>query len=200
MRWIWIDRVVELVPRDRIVSIKHISLAEEHLHDHFARHHEAAPNATGGWWQPDDLAPNSSATLIDCEAAKPIMPASLIIEGMAQTAGILVGHASSFNDKPVLAKISKAEIHLDPTPGQTIRHTATAQRLDRAGAAIYGTVEILTINRDGTTTAHHAADIDLMFSNLDQNMGGHVFPEHNFVFSETFKTLLQLSGVEAPRG
>ena len=36
MRWLWIDRIVELVPRQRLVAIKHISLAEDHLHDHFA--------------------------------------------------------------------------------------------------------------------------------------------------------------------
>ena len=35
MRWMWIDRIIELVPRQRLVAIKHISLAEEHLHDHF---------------------------------------------------------------------------------------------------------------------------------------------------------------------
>ena len=36
MRWMWIDRVVELQPGKRLVAIKNVSLAEEHLHDHFA--------------------------------------------------------------------------------------------------------------------------------------------------------------------
>ncbi|MCH8854053.1 MAG: beta-hydroxyacyl-ACP dehydratase, partial [Planctomycetes bacterium] len=35
--------------------------------------------------------------LHDLYPAYPIMPASLIIEGMAQTAGILVGQARNFN-------------------------------------------------------------------------------------------------------
>ncbi|MHC4652492.1 MAG: hotdog family protein, partial [Planctomycetota bacterium] len=61
----WIDRIVELDPGQRLVAIKNVSLAEEHLHDHFP--------AQG-----------------DREAL-PVMPASLMIEGMAQTAGILVG-------------------------------------------------------------------------------------------------------------
>ena len=78
MRWIWIDRVVELVPRERLVAIKNVSLAEDHLHDHFA--------AEGS------------------RPAMPVMPASLIIEGMAQTAGILVGHAEGFREKVILAK------------------------------------------------------------------------------------------------
>lgn len=197
MRWIWLDRVIELVPRERIVSIKHISLAEEHMHDHFSMHHEVVRDAAGGWWQPSAETLSPSATLIDCHAATPIMPASLIIEGMAQTAGILVGHSTGFQEKPVLAKISKAEINLDATAGQTIRHTATVERLDRAGASIAGVVEILTMEHDGTAGVHRAGEISLMFSYLDQNMGGHVFPEHNFVFSETFKTLLHLSGVDA---
>ncbi|PHQ81787.1 MAG: beta-hydroxyacyl-ACP dehydratase, partial [Phycisphaera sp.] len=73
MRWMWIDRVIELVPGQKMVAVKNISLAEEHLHDHFP------------------------AT--DAQPALPVMPASLMIEGMAQTAGVLVGHAESFKEK-----------------------------------------------------------------------------------------------------
>ncbi len=35
MRWMWIDRIVELAPGERLVAVKNVSLAEEHLHDHF---------------------------------------------------------------------------------------------------------------------------------------------------------------------
>ena len=35
MRWIWIDKFVEFESGKRAVSIKNVSLAEEHLHDHF---------------------------------------------------------------------------------------------------------------------------------------------------------------------
>jgi 3-hydroxyacyl-[acyl-carrier-protein] dehydratase len=45
------------------------------------------------------------------------MPASLIIEGMAQTGGILVGEARNFEEKVVLAKIPKAEFYgASPVP------------------------------------------------------------------------------------
>src|SRR5262249_23305684 len=37
----------------------------------------------------------------------PVMPASLIIEGLAQTGGILVGEADGFAQKVVLAKIPR---------------------------------------------------------------------------------------------
>ena len=35
MRWMWIDKIVEFHDRERLVAIKNVSLAEEHLHDHF---------------------------------------------------------------------------------------------------------------------------------------------------------------------
>jgi hypothetical protein len=41
------------------------------------------------------------------------------------------------------------------------------------------------------------AEIDIMFSHIDQNMSGLDFPEENFVFTEDFKALLhsyQLTG------
>ena len=40
--------------------------------------------------------------------------------------------------------------------------------------------------------------IDLMFSNIDQNISGLEFPSHNFVFGESFKTLLRMSGIQIP--
>jgi len=171
MRWMWIDRIVELVPRERMVAIKNISLAEEHLHDHFA----ADPAR--------DL------------AALPVMPFSLIIEGMAQTAGVLVGHANSFREKVILAKVSKAEIDFDPVPGQTLRYTATIDRLDETGAATLGTIEVIDHQ---THTTQQIGAIDLMFSHIDKNMGGLPFPKHNFVFGEAFKTLIRTSGYEIP--
>jgi len=35
MRWIWIDKFVEFESGKRAVAVKNVSLAEEHLHDHF---------------------------------------------------------------------------------------------------------------------------------------------------------------------
>ncbi len=35
------------------------------------------------------------------------------------------------------------------------------------------------------------ADIDLMFSHIDQNLAGKEFPKENFVFTDMFKSLLQ---------
>lgn len=168
MRWMWIDRVIELVPRERLVAIKHVSLAEEHLHDHFAAEGDAP--------------------------ALPVMPASLIIEGMAQSAGILVGHAEGFREKVILAKVSKAELSEDATPGCTLRYTATIQHMDSAGASTQGLVELIEPAM-GPLVPRAIGSIELMFSHLDNNISGMRFPEHNFVFGESFKTLLRTSGV-----
>lgn len=171
MRWMWIDRIVELVPRERLVAIKHVSLAEDHLADHFA-----ADAARG-------------------LPAAPVMPASLIIEGMAQTAGILVGHAGGFAEKVILAKIGRAELEREATPGETLRYTATMRQLDALGAATEGLVELLPADR--AAPAQAIGRIDLMFSHIDRNMAGVEFPAHNFVFGESFRTLLRSSGVAA---
>ena len=50
----------------------------------------------------------------------PIVPHSLIIEGMAQTAGILVGEARNFSEKVILAKIGRATFHRLVRPGDTL--------------------------------------------------------------------------------
>jgi 3-hydroxyacyl-[acyl-carrier-protein] dehydratase len=174
MRWMWIDRVIELRPREKLVAVKNVSLAEEHLHDHFA-----ADPARG-------------------LKAAPIMPMSLILEGMAQTAGILVGHAEDFREKVILAKINRAELTRDATPGCTLRYTAIIERMDAIGASTKGTVELFDHAHSDRGWQSIGA-IDLMFSHLDQNQGGAAgFPEHNFVFGEGFKTLLRTSGVAIP--
>ena len=39
----------------------------------------------------------------------PLMPTSLIIEGLAQTGGLLVGEHNAFKERVVLAKLGKAQ-------------------------------------------------------------------------------------------
>jgi len=52
------------------------------------------------------------------------MPHSLIVEGMAQTAGILVGEASNFSEKVILAKIGRRHVPPLVRPGETIVYSA----------------------------------------------------------------------------
>ena len=65
----------------------------------------------------------------------PCMPSSLMIEGMAQTAGILVGAISNFERRVILAKIARAEFQADAFPGDQIRYSATLERMADAGAS-----------------------------------------------------------------
>src|SRR5271154_1176433 len=70
--------------------------------------------------------------LHDLYPAYPIVPHSLIIEGMAQTAGILVGEARNFAEKVILAKIGRATFHRLVRPGDTIAYQAKIEQLSDA--------------------------------------------------------------------
>ncbi|MBL8878777.1 MAG: beta-hydroxyacyl-ACP dehydratase [Phycisphaerales bacterium] len=150
MRWIWFDRFEEFQPGRMAVAVKNVTLAEDHLHDHF----------------PDF----------------PVMPASLMIEGMAQTAGILVGEARNFSEKVILAKIKRAVFHEAVRPGSKIRYEATIEQLTDSAASTVGRV---------FCDEREIGQVDLVFSHIDQNMSGLRFPEENFVFTEEFMGLLR---------
>src|SRR5271154_1219240 len=130
-----------------------------------------------------EFTPRTSATAVknvtlaeehlhDLYPAFPIMPHSLIVEGMAQTAGILVGEARDFAEKVILAKIGRATFHRLVRPGDTLHYQANIEQLSDEGAAIRGKV---------TAGTELVAEIELMFSHIDKNLAGLEFPEHNFV-------------------
>ena len=140
-----------------------------------------------------EFTPRTSATAVknvslaeehlhDLYPAFPIVPHSLIVEGMAQTAGILVGEARNFEEKVILAKVGKATFHRLVRPGDTIVFSAKIEQLNEQGASIAGKV---------TAAGELVAEIELMFSHIDQNLAGLEFPEHNFVFTEQFTELLK---------
>ena len=144
MRWIWIDKFLEFESGKRAVALKNVTLAEEHLHDHFP--------------------------------GFPVMPESLMIEAMAQTAGILVGEAKKFDEKVILAKVKKAVFYHYVKPGDSLRLEAKIETIAPEAASTSG-----KIKRAGTLIA----EIDLLFSHIDQNLAGKEFPEENFVFADT---------------
>src|SRR5437879_12055662 len=80
--------------------------------------------------------------LHDLYPAFPIVPHTLIIEGMAQTAGILVGEARNFAEKVILAKIGKASFHRLVRPGETITFSAHIDQLNEEGSSISGTANV----------------------------------------------------------
>lgn len=161
MRWMWIDSVVAFEAGRRMVAVKNVSMAEDHLHQHFP--------------------------------GRPMMPASLMIEGFAQTAGVLVGATEGFREKVILAKITSATIDRDVIPGQCIRYDATIERIVAGGATTKGTIERLDHRRPQWEMI---GAVEMMFSHIDQNRAGAVFPEENFVFGENFRTMLKASGLD----
>src|SRR3954469_25187839 len=80
--------------------------------------------------------------LHDLYPSFPIVPHSLIVEGMAQTAGMLVGEARNFEEKVILAKIGRATFHRLVRPGDTIVYRATIDQLNEQGASISGKVTV----------------------------------------------------------
>jgi 3-hydroxyacyl-[acyl-carrier-protein] dehydratase len=150
MRWIWIDKFVEFHSGQRAVAIKNVTLAEEHLHDHFP--------------------------------GFPVMPETLCIEAMAQTAGILVGEAKNFEEKVILAKVKKAVFFDYVKPGDTIKLEAKIESIADEAASTTGKI---------SCGDKLVAEIDLMFSHIDKNLAGKEFPQENFVFTDTFKSLMR---------
>lgn len=152
MRWIWIDRFLELESGSHARAIKNVTLAEEHLHDHFP--------------------------------GFPVMPGSLMLEGMAQTGGILLGEKNQFRHIVILAKVPNLVFHSWACPGDTLVYSAKLVDARDEG----GTVEC---------TAHVGdrlvAEAEIMFAHLDQSnpeLGG--IDQKNFVFSMNLMSVMDV--------
>jgi 3-hydroxyacyl-[acyl-carrier-protein] dehydratase len=147
MRWYWIDRFIEFESGRYAKAIKNISLAEDHLHDHF-------PNF-------------------------PLMPNSLVIEGLAQTGGLLVCEYRQFTEKVVLAKIPRAEFYCEAVPGDTLVYTTTIEYIKDEGAMIHATSHKGNILH---------AEAEIVFAHLNDPRMGALFKP------ETFLQMMRLLG------
>lgn len=121
----------------------------------------------------------------------PVFPPSLMIEGMAQTAGILVGEAGGFREKVILAKIRAARFDDYAGAGDQLAYEAVMESYDPTGANVTGTVY-----KNGTPIGA----LDLMFSHADQASEDLGLPAHNFVFGEQFMGLLNTYRLGAQHG
>jgi 3-hydroxyacyl-[acyl-carrier-protein] dehydratase len=128
MRWYWIDRFIEFESGKRAKSVKNVSLAEEHLHDHFP--------------------------------GFPVMPGSLMIEGMAQTGGILLGEHFKFEYNVILAKVPKVTFHSWACPGDQLIYAAELQDARVEGGSV--TVK-------ATVGERLVADADIVFVHLNSD-------------------------------
>lgn len=141
MRWIWIDRFTEFESGVRAKAVKNVTLAEEHLHDHFP--------------------------------GFPVMPASLITEGLAQTAGILVGECRQFKHVVILAKIPKITFHGWASPGDTLTYVATLQDINDMGGVTECTAHV---------GDRLVAEAEIMFAHVTQSADQNI-DQKNFVFT-----------------
>lgn len=88
-----VDRVLELVPNEKVVAIKNVSMNEPHFPGHFPHH--------------------------------PVMPGVLIIEAMAQAAGLLAfrssGKETTENSVIYFVGIDNARFKRPVVPGDQLR-------------------------------------------------------------------------------
>src|SRR4029077_3102875 len=110
MRWFWIDRFTQFESGHAATAIKNVSLAEEHLHDHF-------PGA-------------------------PVMPNSLVIEGIAQTGGLLVAEHSGLEERVVVGKVTQAKFHFSALPRGPLVYHAVIDDIHKDGARVSGTSHV----------------------------------------------------------
>lgn len=103
----------------------------------------------------------------------PIQPCSLIIEGLAQTGGLLVAEHDGFRQRVVLAKVGKAVFHFPAQPGDLLRYTTTIEDIRRDGAICRGTVHV---------EDELLGEVDLVFAHLDDRFpGGDLFEPAEFM-------------------
>ncbi len=103
----------------------------------------------------------------------PTMPGALIVEGMAQTGGLLVNEHSDFQQRVVLAKLSKVIFHFTALPGDTLIYRAQIEQIKKDGAMV-------------TTTSHVGdrlqAEAEVFFAHLDDHSDGRdLFEPHELL-------------------
>lgn len=118
----------------------------------------------------------------------PVMPGALILEGLAQTGGILVGEANDFREKVVLAKLPSARFHRDALAGEQLVYEVELLHLRPEGASVKGRV---------TSNGELVAEAEIFFAHLDQSRSQQLFGDRNFVFNGELKHLLGLAKATA---
>jgi 3-hydroxyacyl-[acyl-carrier-protein] dehydratase len=107
----------------------------------------------------------------------PLMPNSLVAEGMAQCGGLLVSEVYRFSELVVLAKFAKCEFDGEVRPGDVLRYRTEIVQAKDAGASVNVTAHV-------ETRLHGQAEI--FFARLDhqaseQTKGRKLFdPAHLF--------------------
>jgi 3-hydroxyacyl-[acyl-carrier-protein] dehydratase len=102
----------------------------------------------------------------------PFFPAALIIEGLAQTGGLLVGEHNHFRERVILAKVTRAEFHFPARAGDTLIYTAVAEDIRPSGALCQAT---------SYSGGQLQADVELVFAHLDDRFPPELFQPAGFL-------------------
>jgi 3-hydroxyacyl-[acyl-carrier-protein] dehydratase len=111
-----------------------------------------------------------------------------MLEGLAQTGGILVGEANGYREKVVLAKIPKARFAREALAGEQLTYAVEMLQLRPEGAIVAGKV---------LAGAEQIGEAEIYFAHLDQARSQQMFGDHNFVFSGELKHVLGLAKAAA---
>ena len=136
----------------------------------------------------------------------PIHPACLMLEGLAQTGGILVGEANDFREKVVLAKIVWAKFRREAFAGEQLLYDVEVLQLRDEGASIQGRIYSVQPGQHATADLTDlVGEAEIFFAHLDQSRSQQIFGDHNFVFSgelghmmKHIKKLAELGEPSAP--
>ena len=118
----------------------------------------------------------------------PVMPAPLMLEGLAQTGGILVGEANDFREKVILAKIPRAKFHREALAGQQLIYDAEILHMRPEGASVQGRIVARTF---GQSEASPIGEAEIFFAHLDQSRSQQIFGDRNFVFTGEMRHMLE---------
>ncbi len=105
----------------------------------------------------------SEEYLSECALAMPLMPRSLILEGLAQTGGLLVGETSGFRDRVILAKFGRAVFHDYARPGDQLIYEAQVQDIKPSGSIVSTTARV---------AQRLLAEAQIVFAHLDDRFAG----------------------------
>ena len=72
----------------------------------------------------------------------PIMPNSLVTEGMAQAGGLLVSEQYGFGELVVLGKLAKVKFHSCVRNGETLTYRVKIDTVRESGAAVTATAHV----------------------------------------------------------
>jgi 3-hydroxyacyl-[acyl-carrier-protein] dehydratase len=120
----------------------------------------------------------------------PVMPAPLILEGLAQTGGILVGEANQYEKNVVLAKMT-AKFHREAMAGEQLTYTTTLLDLNDTGARVNG-VAYSGLNL--------VAEAEIIFAHVAAAQLPPGLTNTKFVFSGELTQLLQMAETTSKEG